>query len=264
MTNPDDKTPAPTPNSAPSWVDEVLGSSRTAPSSAGSTDLRIPGSPSAESGPAGLGTAPSSSTPSWLDKERPQPAAPAQPAPSWVETLAASPTAPLPPSSQATYAPEPTPGSQADDWVTRATGGARNPVMPPASNLAPTSARNDWGTPDPSSPHLMTGAVSGETAQKKLIAGLLAIFLGSLGVHKFYLGQTTPGLLTLGVNIGVWILALLLGLLTLGMGLVITIPLAALISSGLGLLGLIEGLIYLTKSDADFQRDYVVGHKAWL
>ena len=31
-----------------------------------------------------------------------------------------------------------------------------------------------------------------------------------------------------------------------------------------GLLGFIEGVIYLTKSDADFQREYITGKKAWL
>ena len=30
------------------------------------------------------------------------------------------------------------------------------------------------------------------------------------------------------------------------------------------LLGLVEGIIYLTKSDADFQREYITGKKAWL
>ncbi|WP_211248914.1 NINE protein [Deinococcus frigens] len=101
-------------------------------------------------------------------------------------------------------------------------------------------------------------------AQKRLIAGLLAIFLGSLGVHKFYLGLNTQGILILGANIGVWVVALLIGLVTLGLGLLVTLPLAGLVSSALGLLGLIEGVLYLAKSDADFQRDYLAGKKPWL
>ncbi|WP_291430627.1 TM2 domain-containing protein [Deinococcus sp.] len=103
-----------------------------------------------------------------------------------------------------------------------------------------------------------------DVAQKKLIAGLLGIFLGSLGVHKFYLGNTTPGAIMLGVNVGVWIVAFMLGALTLGLGLVITLPLASLVSGAVGLLGLVEGIIYLTKSDADFAREYIQGQKAWL
>ncbi|GAA0510405.1 hypothetical protein GCM10008937_17840 [Deinococcus depolymerans] len=130
------------------------------------------------------------------------------------------------------------------------------PVTPPASNL------DRFGEPArPQVPQLPGGA---DVAQKKLIAGLLGIFLGSLGVHKFYLGNTTPGAIMLGVNVGVWIVAFLLGLLTLGFGLVITLPLAALVSSAVGLLGLVEGIIYLTKSDADFGREYILGQKPWL
>ncbi|GGS27035.1 TM2 domain-containing protein [Deinococcus knuensis] len=130
------------------------------------------------------------------------------------------------------------------------------PVTPPASNL------DRFGEPARTqAPQPLGGA---DVAQKKLIAGLLGIFLGSLGVHKFYLGNTTPGAIMLGVNVGVWIVAFLIGLLTFGLGLVVTLPLAALVSSAVGLLGLVEGIIYLTKSDADFEREYILGQKAWL
>lgn len=105
---------------------------------------------------------------------------------------------------------------------------------------------------------------AGDAANKKLVAGLLGIVLGSFGVHKFYLGMTTPGLIMLGLNVGVWLLALLIGLLTLGLGLMISVPLASLISGVIGLLGLVEGIIYLTKSDADFGREYLQGKKPWL
>jgi len=37
--------------------------------------------------------------------------------------------------------------------------------------------------------------------KNKLVAGLLAIFLGGLGVHKFYLGRTTAGVIILIINI---------------------------------------------------------------
>jgi TM2 domain-containing membrane protein YozV len=33
------------------------------------------------------------------------------------------------------------------------------------------------------------------------VAALLAIFLGSLGIHYFYLGKTTAGLITIVVNL---------------------------------------------------------------
>lgn len=48
------------------------------------------------------------------------------------------------------------------------------------------------------------------------------------------------------------------------MGLALTLPLAALLTGALGLFGLVEGLILLTRSDEVFARDYLTGHRAWL
>ncbi|MEG0850842.1 TM2 domain-containing protein [Flavobacterium plurextorum] len=72
---------------------------------------------------------------------------------------------------------------------------------------------------------------------KKVVAGVLAILLGVFGVHKFYLGYTKEG-----------IIQLILGLLC-GIG---------------GVIGLIEGIIYLTKSDEEFYQTYQVGQKTWF
>jgi TM2 domain. len=74
-------------------------------------------------------------------------------------------------------------------------------------------------------------------ADKKLIAGILGILLGAFGVHKFILGYTKEG-----------IIQLLLGVLC-GIG---------------GIIGIIEGIIYLTKSDEEFVRTYIYGHKGWF
>ncbi|WP_104989749.1 TM2 domain-containing protein [Deinococcus sp. NW-56] len=159
----------------------------------------------------------------------------------------------------------------ADDWIARATGGtARTPSMPSTPPLssepvthAPAPRQPDpWAMGSPA-PHT-SGPVPGDIATRRLIAGLLGIVLGAFGVHKLYLGITTPGLIMLGVNIGVWIVALLLGLLLFIVGVVVTLPIAGLISGAVGLLGLIEGILYLTKSDEDFYREYVVGKKPWL
>ena len=81
--------------------------------------------------------------------------------------------------------------------------------------------------------------------KSRLVAGVLAIVLGALGVHKFYLGLTNAGIIMLAVC--------LVGSIIFGIG-----PLA------MAVVGLIEGIIYLTKSDADFQQTYVVGKKAWF
>jgi TM2 domain-containing membrane protein YozV len=87
----------------------------------------------------------------------------------------------------------------------------------------------------------MTDSVS-DFAGKKIAAGICGIFLGSLGIHKFVLGLNTPGLIMLLVT-----------LLTCGFGGIV-----------MSLIGLIEGIIYLTKSDADFYQTYGVEKKGWF
>ena len=81
---------------------------------------------------------------------------------------------------------------------------------------------------------------------KKMLAGILAIVLGSLGVHKFILGYNKEGIIMLAVTI-------VLGFFTCGIG-----------ASLMGILGLIEGIIYLTKSDEEFYNTYQVGQKPWF
>ena len=76
----------------------------------------------------------------------------------------------------------------------------------------------------------------------KTVAGLLAIFLGALGAHEFYLGNITSAIIRLAVT-----------LLTFGYGGLV-----------LGIIGLIEGIIYLTKSEDEFQKIYVEDHKQWF
>jgi len=74
-------------------------------------------------------------------------------------------------------------------------------------------------------------------ASKKVAAGICGILLGGLGVHKFILGYTKEGViqLILGVFCGIgWII------------------------------GLIEGIIYLTKSDEEFVKTYVENKKGWF
>lgn len=78
--------------------------------------------------------------------------------------------------------------------------------------------------------------------KEKLVAGLLGILLGSLGIHKFYLGYTKEG-----------VIMLLVSLLTCGIGAVI-----------MEIIGLIEGIMYLVKSDEEFQATYVDSHKGWF
>ncbi len=89
---------------------------------------------------------------------------------------------------------------------------------------------------------------SGEN--KKLLAGLLAIFVGYLGVHKFILGYNKEGFILLG--------GFLVGILTYCFIIGIFIILAV------GVVALIEGILYLTKSDEEFYQTYQVGKKPWF
>ena len=77
---------------------------------------------------------------------------------------------------------------------------------------------------------------------KKIICGVFAIILGCLGIHKFVLGYQKEG-----------IIMLLVSVLTCGIG-----------AGFMAIIGLIEGIIYLTKSDADFFQTYQVGKRGWF
>ena len=77
---------------------------------------------------------------------------------------------------------------------------------------------------------------------KKIVAGVVAILLGSLGVHKFILGYTTEGLIMLLVT-------------------VLTCGIAGVIMS---VIGIVEGIIYLTKSDEEFVHTYIQAKKGWF
>ena len=79
---------------------------------------------------------------------------------------------------------------------------------------------------------------NGDVESKRVVAGILAIFLGIVGGHKFFLGYTTAGVIYI--------------LLFLCTGFV---PM---------LLGLVDGIIYLTKSDEEFIETYQLNQKEWF
>ncbi|MDR6845188.1 TM2 domain-containing protein [Flavobacterium granuli] len=89
------------------------------------------------------------------------------------------------------------------------------------------SKQEDWNKPQPI-----------HQENKKILAGVLAIVLGGLGVHKFILGYTQEG-----------IIQLIIGVVTCGIG---------------SIIGLVEGIIYLTKTDEEFYQTYQVGKKGWF
>jgi TM2 domain-containing membrane protein YozV len=92
--------------------------------------------------------------------------------------------------------------------------------------------------------------VTNSTENKKMLAGLLAIFLGAFGVHKFILGYKKEGIIMLVISI---------------VGIVLScIGVGVFIVWGMGLIGLIEGIMYLTKSDEEFYNTYQAGSKPWF
>lgn len=75
-------------------------------------------------------------------------------------------------------------------------------------------------------------------SEKKIAAALLGIFLGTFGANKFFLGYINEGIIQIVLNI-----------VTCGIATVVP---------------LIEGIIYLTMSDQQFDDTYIKNKKAWF
>ncbi len=75
-------------------------------------------------------------------------------------------------------------------------------------------------------------------ADKKVLAGVLGILVGGLGIHKFILGYTNEGIIQIVISV-----------FTCGAG---------------GIIGIVEGIIYLTKSDEEFVRTYIQAKRGWF
>jgi len=73
---------------------------------------------------------------------------------------------------------------------------------------------------------------------KRVLCGIMGILFGGFGIHRFVIGDTTGGILRIVISI-----------VTCGIG---------------SLIGFIEGIIYLTKTDEQFIKEYQVGKKAWF
>ncbi|MCZ8196216.1 MAG: TM2 domain-containing protein [Flavobacterium sp.] len=90
-----------------------------------------------------------------------------------------------------------------------------------------TNQSEDWNKP-----------TQPQQENKKVLAGVMGILFGGLGVHKFILGYTQEGIIQLVVSV-----------VTCGIG---------------SLIGFIEGIIYLTKSDEEFYNTYQANKKGWF
>jgi TM2 domain-containing membrane protein YozV len=96
--------------------------------------------------------------------------------------------------------------------------------------------------PPPTIGPLVPPPISNPRASNKIPAGICAILLGGFGVHKFLLGYTGAGLIML-----------LLSVCTCGAAYTI-----------MHIIGIVEGIVYLTKTDDEFVRLYVDGRKEWF
>ncbi|HEY9646954.1 MAG TPA: TM2 domain-containing protein [Chroococcidiopsis sp.] len=105
---------------------------------------------------------------------------------------------------------------------------------PPPSDFTPPSSP----TP-PSNP-----------ADKKIAAGICGILLGGLGIHKFILGYQNEGIIMLAVSLGGTVLGCLV------------LPLFG--TAAMWIIGLVEGIIYLTKTDEEFTNTYINNKKGWF
>ena len=83
-----------------------------------------------------------------------------------------------------------------------------------------------------------TQQVPADAASKKILCGIMALILGNLGIHKFILGY-----------VGAGILQIIISIVTCGVGAIIP---------------LIEGIIYLTKSEEEFVQTYQIEKKTWF
>ena len=77
---------------------------------------------------------------------------------------------------------------------------------------------------------------------KRLLAGIMALLFGGLGIHKFLLGYNKEGFIMLALSI-------------ISFGYLFPVMV---------LVGWIEGIIYLTRSDLEFYRTYQLQKKAWF
>lgn len=134
-------------------------------------------------------------------------------------------------------------------------GAPQQPAQPYAQQpyAAPFGATQGYGQPYGQAqqpygqqPYTPPSYAQPVVTKDHVAAGLLAIFLGVFGVHKFYLGYNTSGFIMLAVTI---------------LGSIFTLGLAAGV---MWVIALIEGIIYLAKSQSEFDAIYVANKKEWF
>ena len=129
------------------------------------------------------------------------------------------------------------PGQTQQGYAQQAPGSAQGSY----AQSSPNPAQGAYRQP-PMQPHYAAPLSS----RDHVAAGLLAIFLGGFGVHKFYLGYNTQGFIMLA-------LSLVGGLFTFG-----------LVTGVVWIIAIIEGIVYLAKTQSEFEQLYVCGRHEWF
>ena len=92
---------------------------------------------------------------------------------------------------------------------------------------------------------------------KRILAGVLALVLGGFGAHKFALGYTNAAVIMLVTS--------LVGVMGFFGGMCCYLPFVLCVGNvAMSVIGIIEGVMYLTKSDAEFIGAYQIERKEWF
>jgi len=105
-----------------------------------------------------------------------------------------------------------------------------------------SDSQSDSHSDSQSDSHSVNDSHQIEVSNTKLAAGLSAMFLGAFGVHKFILRYNTAGAIMLAVSV-----------LTCGLGAFV-----------MGVIGVIEGILYLSKTPDAFDAAYLTSRRPWF
>ncbi len=86
-----------------------------------------------------------------------------------------------------------------------------------------------------------------QPSKDKIVAAVLAFFLGVLGIHHFYLGNNDRGLSYLIVYFATWVIYTVFGLITFGVGYALYLPIIMTVVS------IIDMVHYLQDNNDSFQ-----------
>ena len=130
-------------------------------------------------------------------------------------------------------------------------------AAPPSQYVPGRAPSTGYPPPDPmpvgyATPTYLTYPPPGDVSGKKIAAGICGIFLGTFGVHKFVLGLNSGAVTMLVISLS----GLVLGAFTCGM--------TWMVVPAMHVIGLVEGILYLTKSDAEFYHVYMVQRRQWF